>query len=93
MKNYQQTPKQRRMQIKADRVAAVKCFTQSRIKDFQPKEAWSTDRKVCGVPQSVLDSKQQKPGWQHTPFGYIPRGYRRQRERTFVEHFLQCLYR
>lgn len=32
-------------------------FVQSKAKPFQPKDAWSTDLKISGVPVSVLENK------------------------------------
>ena len=57
MKNFQQTPKARRLSM-ANQKAAL---AQSIPKVFQPREAWSTKKTLGGVPLSVLDDKQLHP--------------------------------
>ncbi len=57
MKNFQQTPKMRRLAMTAQKAA----FAGSRPNVFQPREAWSTKQKLGGVALSVLDEKQLHP--------------------------------
>jgi hypothetical protein len=59
MKNYQQTPKQHRLQKKKlelskRRVKQSKPF-------FSPRESFTSRKKVGGVPVSTLDNKQHQP--------------------------------
>lgn len=59
MKNYQQTPKQHRQQKKKlelskRRVKQSKPF-------FNPRESWTSRKKVSGVPVCMLDKKQHQP--------------------------------
>lgn len=63
MKNFQQTPKARRLMMAGNKAA----FSQSKPKGFQPREAWSTKRVVNGVPLSVLEEKQHGKTSHHTP--------------------------
>lgn len=57
MKNYQQTPKERRMQKR--KVEAAKRAVAHSKPHFDPRESWSTKRKIGGVPVSVLACKQR----------------------------------
>lgn len=54
MKNFQQTPKMRRLAMTAHKAT----LAGSRPQSFHPREAWSTKQKLGGVPLSVLDEKQ-----------------------------------
>lgn len=54
MKNFQQTPKQRRIQL-AKAKAALKS---SRHMPFQPREAWTSKRFIGGAPLSMLETVQ-----------------------------------
>jgi hypothetical protein len=56
MKNYQQTPKQVRMQKKKLELAK-RAVAHSKPR-FNPREAWGPRLKIGGVPVSTLDDKQ-----------------------------------
>lgn len=61
MKNYQQTPRQR----KAKLAKAKTILANQRNQPFQPRTAWSSKRKLGGVAQSLLVDRQlgaQHPG-------------------------------
>ena len=57
MKNYQQTPKQRRIQKR--KLESAKRAVAHSTPHFTPREAWTAKRKVGGVPLSVLAGKQR----------------------------------
>jgi hypothetical protein len=59
VKNYQQTPKQRRLQKK--KVELSKRRVAQSTPPFHPRESWTSRKKAGGVPVSVLDHKQHKP--------------------------------
>jgi hypothetical protein len=59
VKNYQQTPKQRRLQKK--KVELSKRRVAHSTPHFQPRESWTSRKKAGGVPVCVLDNKQHKP--------------------------------
>ncbi len=54
MKNFQQTPKQRRVKLAKAKTA----FQNSRNQGFQPRAAWENKRTVGGVAAGVLLDKQ-----------------------------------
>jgi hypothetical protein len=62
VKNYQQTPKQRRIQkkkLELSKRAAAHCKPH-----FTPRESWTSRKKVGGVPMAILDHKQHVyHGW------------------------------
>lgn len=85
MKNFQQTPKQRRLVMAGNKAL----FSQSRSGPFQPREAWSTKRKLGGVPCSVLESKQlyvSEHDYYSAPFTPRPRQEQRLHERVHKDH-------
>jgi hypothetical protein len=59
MKNYQQTPKQRRLQKKKVELSKRRVAHSTPL--FHPRESWTSRKKVNGVPVSVLDHKQHLP--------------------------------
>lgn len=86
MKNFQQTPKQRRLAMSATKAL----FTQSHSGCFQPREAWSNKHKLGGVPVSILESKQIAVSVQHcyaAPFTPRPRQDQRRHERMHKEYY------
>jgi hypothetical protein len=56
VKNYQQTPKQRRLQKK--QLEAMKRAVAHSKPRFDPRESWSSRKKVGGVPLCTLENKQ-----------------------------------
>lgn len=62
MKNYQQTPKQRRLERRVQVERAKRNVAHSKP-HFTPREAWSPKLKIQGVPVEVLNEKQHKPSW------------------------------
>lgn len=83
MKNFQQTPKARRIAMSKQKAA----FAASKPSSFQPREAWSSKRTLGGVPQSVLEEKQLLAKWEPTAFSPMPRGYRRHRDRVMHGYY------
>ena len=79
MKNFQQTPKMRRLAMTAHKAT----LAGSRPQSFQPREAWSTKKTLSGVPVSVLDDKQLYPSsrrrtaWDYGMCYVMPREARR----------------
>lgn len=59
MKNYQQTPKQRRLQKK--NLEMMKRQVAHSTPFFNPRETWTSRKKVSGVPVATLDNKQHQP--------------------------------
>jgi hypothetical protein len=58
VKNYQQTPKQRRLQKK--NLEKMKRQVAHSLPLFNPRESHTPREKVGGVPVSTLDNKQHK---------------------------------
>lgn len=58
MKNFQQTPKQRRVAL----AQAKTVLQNSRNKGFQPRPAWTSKRKPGGVFMETLVEKQMAAG-------------------------------
>jgi hypothetical protein len=56
MKNYQQTPKQRRLQKKKVEMAKRQVAHSTPL--FNPRESWTPRKKVGGVPVAILHEKQ-----------------------------------
>lgn len=86
MKNFQQTPKQRRLVMAGNKAL----FNQSRSGPFQPREAWSTKRKLGGVPCSVLESKQlyvSEHDYYASPFSRRTREEQRLHERVHKDYY------
>lgn len=54
MKNFQQTPKARRLSMANNKAALA--LTKPSV--FQPRDSWSNKKTVSGVPVSVLEYKQ-----------------------------------
>lgn len=91
MKNFQQTPKQRRLVMAGNKAL----FSQSRCGSFQPRDAWSTKQKVGGVPASVLDSKQyvlNQQYYQSDAFKRLSRHEERQRQRMLERLYGEVPY-
>lgn len=64
-------------------------LSQSRSGPFQPREAWSTKRKLGGVPCSVLESKQlytSEHDYYSAPFTSRPRQEQRLHERVHKDY-------
>ncbi len=59
MKNYQQTPKQRRLQKKKVELSKRRVAQSTPL--FNPRESWTSRKKVSGVPVCMLDKKQHQP--------------------------------
>lgn len=58
MKNFQQTPKQRRVTLAKAKTA----LQNSRNKGFQPRPAWTSKQKLGGVFVETLVEKQMAAG-------------------------------
>ena len=58
MKNYQQTPKQRRLQKKKVELSKRRVAHSTPL--FNPRESWTSRKKIGGVPVDVLDKKQHQ---------------------------------
>lgn len=81
MKNFQQTPKQRRVKLAQAKTA----LQNSRNKGFQPRIAWTGEKKLGGVFVETLIEKQYAAGhagvhpsnwYVHIPFMKPPREFR-----------------
>lgn len=81
MKNFQQTPKSRRVSMAKNKAA----LSSSKPACFQPREAWSTKRALGGVPASVLENKQMyvvEQDYYASPFSRMTREEQRLHERV-----------
>lgn len=58
MKNFQQTPKQRRVALEKSKTA----LQNSRNRGFQPRPAWTSEAKLGGVYLETLNAKQAGAG-------------------------------